>query len=140
MGTTLAACGSSSSGGTPQSAGQPTTGQAAKDAITTLYTDFFSAPVAQAKTMLEDGATLDAAFKAALKLKGDVTESSKVKSVTLTGPTTADVNYELDGDGKPLLPDANGKAVYVNGKWLVSKDTFCGLVELGTPNVKGCSG
>jgi len=140
MGVTLAACGSGSSGGSGGStpSGQPTTGAAAEQAITTLYTEFFSAPVAQAKTMLEAGDTLDAAFKAALKLKGDVTESAKVKKVTITSPTTADVTYELDGDGKPLLPEANGKAVYVNGKWLVAKATFCGLVQLGTPNVKGC--
>jgi hypothetical protein len=144
MAAALAACGGGSSGGssptTPSSpAGQPTAGPAAQAAVKTLYESFFSAPVPQAKTMLEDGASLSQAFKIALKLKGNVTESAKVKTVTITGPTTADVTFELDGDGAPLIPSSDGKAVYVNGKWLVAKQTFCTLVELGgNPNVPNC--
>lgn len=89
--------------------------------------------------MLQDGDTLDKAFKIALKLKGNVTESAKVQTVTLTGPTTADVTFELDGDGAPLIAKSNGQAVYVNGKWLVAKQTFCTLVELGgTTNIPNC--
>jgi hypothetical protein len=30
-----------------------------------------------------------------------------------------------------LIPSSDGKAVYVNGHWLVSKQTFCSLVSLG---------
>jgi hypothetical protein len=141
MAAALAACGGGSSGGSSPTkpAGEPTSGPAAQAAITTLYENFFSAPVPQAKTMLEDGSSLSAAFKAALKLKGNVTESAKVKTVTISGPTTADVTFELDGDGTPLIPSSNGQAVYVNGKWLVAKQTFCTLVELGgNPNIPGC--
>jgi hypothetical protein len=60
--------------------------------------------------------------------------------VTLTSATTADVKYELDTNGSPVLPSADGKAVYVNGKWLVAKATFCGLVGLAQPGkpVQGC--
>jgi hypothetical protein len=143
MAAGLAACGSSSSGGTSGGgtpAGQPTAGTAAQAAITTLYESFFSAPIPQAKTLLEDGASLGAAFKAANKLKGSAKETAKVKSVTITSPTTADVTFELDADGAPVIPSSNGKAVYVNGKWLVAKQTFCTLVELGQPNTPGCSG
>jgi hypothetical protein len=141
MTAALAACGGSSSGGSSPStpSGEPTAGPAAQAAITHLYETFFSAPVPQAKTMLEDGSTLNKAFQIALKLKGKVTESAKVQSVTLTGPTSADVKFELDGDGTPLIPSSDGKAVYINGKWLVAKQTFCTLVELGgNPNVPNC--
>jgi hypothetical protein len=134
MAAGLAACGSSSSGsgsggGTP--AGEPTTGAGATEAITTLYTNFFNAPPAQAAAMLEDGASLGAAFKAAEKLQAGNTESAKVKTVKLTGPTTAAVTFELDVNGSPAIPSSDGQAVYVNGKWLVAKATFCGLVDLG---------
>lgn len=90
--------------------------------------------------MLQDGSTLSKAFKVADKLKGSTVESSKTLSVKLTGPTTANVTFELDGDGKPVIAKSNGQAVYVNGKWLVAKQTFCSLVELGgDTNIPGCS-
>jgi hypothetical protein len=144
MAAGLAACGGGSSGGGTSSGGsspssEPTTGTGATDAISQVYTQFFSAPVPTAETLIQDGSTLAPAFKAAAKLKGKSTEAAKVKTVKLTGPTTADVTFELDTDGKVTIPSSDGQAVYVNGKWLVAKQTFCTLVELGVPNVKGCS-
>jgi hypothetical protein len=129
----LAGCGSSSSGG--KAAANPTANPAAaKAAITKVYESFFSAPIPTAKTMLQDGANLSKAFAIANKLKGTATESAKVKTVTLTGPTTADVVFELDTNGNPIIPKSDGKAVYVGGKWLVAKQTFCTLVGLGHTN------
>jgi hypothetical protein len=125
-----AACGGSSSGGGAST--NPTANPAAaKTDITNLYQTFFSSSIPKAMTLLEDGSSLSKAFQIANKLKGNVTESAKVKSVTLTGPTTANVVFELDGNGSPLIPSSDGKAVYVNGHWVVSKQTFCSLVALG---------
>lgn len=135
---TLAACGGGSSSGTSSS---PTANPAsAKAEIAHAYTAFFSSSIPVAKTLLQDGASLSAAFAVANKIKGTAKESAKVHSVTLTGPTTANVKYELDTNGSPVLANADGKAVYVNGHWLVSKDTFCQLVGLAQPGkpVKGC--
>jgi hypothetical protein len=55
------------------------------------------------------------------------------------------VTYNVLGkNGKALLPNAKGYAVFVNGKWLVSKPTVCALfseaytlVGKGTP--PGCA-
>src|SRR3954463_16313379 len=112
----LAACGGGSSGGgsSAQSVHPQPTPAAAKTAVTHLYETFFNSPVAQAKTMLEDGASLGAAFKVAQKIKGNATETAKVHSVTLVGTNGADVKYELATNGNTVLPDADGKAVYVN--------------------------
>lgn len=139
LAVSLAACGGGSSGGAATSpTANPT---AAKAAITHVYETFFSSPIPQAKTLLEDGASLSKAFVIANRLKGNATESAKVKSVTLIGPTTADVKYELDTNGTAVLNDADGKAVYINGRWLVAKATFCGLVGLAQPGkpVQGCT-
>jgi hypothetical protein len=126
----LAGCGGSSSGG--KTATSPTADPAAaKTAITKLYQSFFSAPIPQAKTMLEDGASLSKAFTIANQLKGSNTEAAKVKSVKLTGPTSADVTFSLSANNNVIIPSSDGKAVYVGGKWLVAKTTFCTLVSLG---------
>jgi hypothetical protein len=136
----LAACGGGSSGGGTPSTDPSTNPTAAKTAVTNLYESFFSAPIAQAKTMLQDGDSLGKAFIIANKLKGPNTESAKVKSVTLNPDNTASVTFELDANGNPVIPSSDGQAVYVNGKWLVSKTTFCNLVSLGHPGpVPGCS-
>jgi hypothetical protein len=139
LAVSLAACGGGSSGGASSSpTANPT---AAKAAIAHTYETFFNSSIPVAKTLLEDGASLSAAFVIANKIKGNATESAKVHSVTLTGPTTADVKYELDTNGSPVLGNADGKAVYVNGHWLVAKATFCQLVGLAQPGkpVKGCT-
>jgi hypothetical protein len=135
----LAACGSGSSGGGAPSTDPSSNPTAAKAAVTRLYNTFFSAPIAQAKTMLQDGQSLNKAFQIANQLKGNNTESAKVKSVTLNSNNTASVVYELDANGSPVIAKSNGEAVYVNGKWLVSKTTFCNLVSLGHPGpIPGC--
>ena len=131
LAASLAACGGSSGG---KAATSPTADPAAaKAAITHLYETFFSASIPTAQTMLQDGANLSKAFAIANKLKGSATETTKVKTVKLTGPTTADVTFELDTNGNPVIPSSDGKAVYVGGKWLVAKQTFCTLVSLGHP-------
>jgi hypothetical protein len=113
--------------------------KAATKAIKKVYPEFFSAKVPKAKTLLEDGSTLSAAFVAAKKLAGTTVETVKVDNVSITGPTTANVTFDLLGNGKPLLKGSDGMAVEVNGKWLVAKQTFCTLVLLGGTKVKGCS-
>jgi hypothetical protein len=112
---------------------------AATAAIKAVYPAFFSAKVPKAKTLLEDGENLSAAFKAAKKLAGTTKETVKVDTVKITGPTTANVTFDLLGNGKPLLKGSDGMAVEVNGKWLVAKQTFCTLVLLGGAKVPGCA-
>jgi hypothetical protein len=55
----------------------------------------------------------------------------QVESVTVADPTHADVVYTLLYDGQPMYANRAGKAVKVGGKWLVTRDTACGLLSLG---------
>jgi hypothetical protein len=165
MAATLAACGGGSSSPAPASPGSsapapatssapptspPTSAPAvvgngvsdptaATAAIKKLYPKFFSAPIPKAKKLLQDGPTLSAAFVAANKLKGKTKETVKVDTVTITGPATASLTFDLLGNGKPLLKGSDGMAVFVDGQWKVAKITFCTLVLLGGGKVPGCS-
>lgn len=160
----LTGCGSSSSSSTAATTTQPTTSSpssspstastapadpaAATAAVKKAYVTFFSSnSEAKAEKLLEDGNQLSAAFKAAQKLKGKAQESVKVHSVTFTSATTAGVKYTLFAKnpgapkaallGKPPAY-ADGQAVLQNGKWVVAKATFCGLVSLTGTTPAGC--
>jgi len=146
-GALAAACsgGSSSGSGTPPATTPPATTSnqaAAQAAITTAWQTFFNSktPHAVAERYLEGGANLGPAIAAAARIQRKIhlTENAKVTKVVLTSSTTATVTYNLVGTP---LQGATGQAVYQNGKWLVSKNTFCGLVELGDPGKKipGCN-
>lgn len=95
-------------------------------------------PHATSVTLLQDGSQLGAAITAAAKFAKSqhLTEKAKVTKVDFTSPTTATVTYALVGTP---LTNATGEAVLVNGKWLVAKNTFCGLVSaIGGKKVSGC--
>ena len=152
----IAACSSSGSSGggagnTPSasvsasvSANAPADATAAKAEITTNWEKFFAytTPRAQAQSLIETGAAMKPAldFAAQLQQSGKVKQAAKVTSISFTSATTATVNYELLNGTQVLLPTAQGKAVLVNGKWVVSKETFCTLVGLGAGGkaVPGC--
>jgi hypothetical protein len=126
-----AGCGSSgSTSGTNANSTTPPDAATSTADIKTLYAKFFSSPPAQAATLLEDGSSLTKTIGIADKIKGTAQESAKVDTVTLTTPTTATLTYDLSTNGAVVLKGADGKAVYEGGQWLVSKDTFCGLVGL----------
>ena len=146
---TAAGCGSSSSGGSaPSSGGASADTAAGKTAATTqitaVWTTFFNAatPDATALSDLEDGSTLQQAFAIGRKAakKQQIVESAKVKKVDFTSPTAATVTYDLLSSGSPVLSDATGDALLVNGKWVVAKHTFCQLVQLsaGGKTLPGC--
>jgi hypothetical protein len=148
-----AGCSSSSSGGgggtsSPSPSGQATDAAskaAATSQIKQNWAVFFKTgtPKATAVGLLQNGASLGAAIAFAnhlAKTQGTA-ESAVVKKVTFTNPTTAAIKWDLDANGKTLLPNSDGTAVLVNGKWLVSQQTFCTLVLLGASGktIPGCS-
>ncbi len=57
--------------------------------------------------------------------------ASQCQQAALTSPC-AKVSYDLINSqtGTPLLAGQTGYAVNVNGKWLVSQNTFCALICL----------
>jgi hypothetical protein len=156
----LAACGGSSSGGTPpagsstpapseSSASSGTTGPAdpaaAKAEITQVWEKFFHTGTdrTDAVSLLEDGEQLGVALDKAEQedKQTGLVRRAIVKRIDFLSPTSASVTWTLLNKKTPVLNNASGQAVLVDGKWKVSKLTFCTLVELGNNNkpVKGCS-
>jgi hypothetical protein len=123
----------------------PADPQAAKDEVTAVWEKFFhtGTPRADAVKLLEDGANLDAALDKAEQedQESGLVRRAKVKLINFTTPTHANITWTLLNKSNELLPNASGEAVNVDGKWLVSKLTFCTLVELGNDGkpVEGCS-
>jgi hypothetical protein len=151
----VTACGGSSGGTTPGASNTPSTPAAssttpapaetapadaagATTEIKTNWTKFFNykTPRPQQIALLENGDQLGPAiaFAANLQKKQHLKELVKVHTVAFTSPTQANVGYALYNGTKVLLPTAGGVALLVNGKWKVSKATFCTLVTLGNGN------
>jgi hypothetical protein len=100
----LSGCGSSSGGSGPStSGGAPSTS-----------TQPVSTP---------SGSTGDAAAIAAVK-------DAFTKFFQPNTPEKVSLGLLQNGDGKPLLPDAQGYAVNTDGTWQISEYTFCGLLTL----------
>jgi hypothetical protein len=155
----LTACGGSSSGGgtapstspsatattTASPGGQPADPAAAKAEITRVWEKFFNSSTkgGAAASLLEDGDQLGAALKLAAKedRQTKLDRRAKVKSISFFDASTANVTWTLLNKTTPVLDNASGQAKLINGHWLVSKLTFCTLVELGNNGkpVPGCS-
>jgi hypothetical protein len=153
-----AACSSGSSGGTstlatppPTTAGTPQSTAtapadeaAAKAEIKANWTKFYAyrTKPAEAAALLEDGDQMSGALAFARQEQAQthIKQNVKVKVITFTDATHANVTYALLNGKTALLPAASGVAVLVNGKWLVSKTSFCTLVQLGANGkpVPGC--
>ena len=126
-----AACGS---GGSSQSPAQ------AKAEITTAWQKFFdpSVPVEQKKDIVENYNALLPTLRTQTTNPQASSIKAKVSDVTLSGDKQATVKYDIINakDETPLLPNASGTAVKINGHWAVSEQTFCQLVKLGDQNAK----
>jgi hypothetical protein len=87
---------------------------------------------------LESGIEMREAIEAAAGQETRVTAS--VDSVRIVGDV-AEVSYSIDAEnGDPLLPDARGVAVKVDGEWKVSDGSFCTLLGLGQIVTQACEG
>jgi hypothetical protein len=75
---------------------------------------------------VQDGSVFLPIFEASGGLMIPVTAT--VIKVTMTSPNQADVRYSILAGGQPALLSQMGVAVLVNGHWLVSAATFCGLL------------
>ena len=143
-----AACSGGSSGGnaavnTPPSSTPPSTSTAtapanvtaAKAEIKANWTKFYAYKTkpAVAATLLEDGDNMAGALAFARQEQAQthIKQNVKVKVITFTDPTHANVTYALLNGKTALLPNASGVAVFVDGQWKVSKSSFCTLVQLG---------
>lgn len=133
----LAGC--SSSGGTgpatssSASASASTNGAGDTAAVTRVWQSFFSksTPISQKEALLENGTTTMMPAVQAFAADPRVGQAAAtVQKVTFPSATEADVTYQISLNGTPMLSGASGKAVKVNGSWLVSDVTLCGLLQL----------
>lgn len=149
----LAACGSSGGGTAAQSSSTPASPglnqSAATAQVTQVWQSFFSkdTPISQKETLLQNGTGVMMpavqAFASDPRV-GQVTAT--VQKVTFPSPTDADVTYQISLNGTVMESGMAGKAVNVNGKWLVSDATLCGLLQLAAAQgggsasaIPGCS-
>lgn len=126
----------------PAAAGAPADVAAATKAVKKAYLTVFSpkSSTAQKEAALEDGSTLGPTLRFAVSLAKSTGTSlkAKVDKVAFTSATQAAVTYDLVGTP---LKGSTGNAVLQNGKWVVQKQTFCTLLNLGAGGkpVPGCS-
>jgi hypothetical protein len=145
----LAATACHSGGSTPSSANTPDPADtanvdAAKAQITENWQAFFASGTStkDAAALLQDGSSLSRALKtmARVDLQAGLDRTAVVNSIVFTGPATAKVRWDQDNGATKLLANAKGKAVVVNGHWVVSKKTFCAVVTAANNQVAphGC--
>src|SRR5205807_9701097 len=111
--------------------------------VTNTYQGFFDGgnPNSSAKlTLLQNNGKLTAIYNKAYNNPAAATTAAKVTNVAVLPASQcqqaavpspcAKVGYDLVNrqTGAPLLAGQTGYAVNVNGKWLVSQNTFCALV------------
>jgi len=142
----VAACGGSSVNSSPSTAGATSAAadrSADTAAVTQVWQSFFSkgTPIAQKEALLENGTTtMKSAVQAfaADPRVGQVTAT--VQNVDVTSANQADVTYQISLNGSVMMGGMAGKAVKVNGHWLVSDATLCGLLQLAAAEGGGSSG
>jgi len=111
--------------------GSGKSGPSAQQQVTTAWETFFSAAstVAQKVALLQDGTAFTAFITAQERNPSLSHVTSKVTAVTITG-SSANVTYTVQLSAKASFGPLTGTAVEVGSTWLVSKATFCGLVQL----------
>jgi hypothetical protein len=143
----VAGCGGSTSGTASSSTGAASSAAANHSAdtaaVTRVWQTFFSkdTPISQKEALLENGTTTMKpavqAFAADPRV-GQVTAT--VQKVDFPAANQADVTYQISLNGAVIMGGMAGKAVQVNGSWLVSDTTLCGLLQLAAAQGGGSSG
>jgi hypothetical protein len=143
----IASCGSSGGNSPAAQSSSPgasaTFNQSAATAqVTQVWQSFFSkdTPISQKETLLQNGTGVMMpavqAFASDPRV-GQVTAT--VQKVTFPSSTEADVSYQISLNGTVMESGMAGKAVNVNGHWLVSDATLCGLLQLAAAQGSGSS-
>lgn len=128
----LAACGSSGNG-TATAPSATMSANADTAAVTQVWQSFFSkdTPISQKEALLQNGSTtMKPAVQAFASDPRVGQASATVQKVTFPSATDADVTYQISLNGAVVMGGMAGKAVKVNGNWLVSDSTLCGLLQL----------
>ncbi|MEU5217947.1 hypothetical protein AB0G79_17355 [Streptomyces sp. NPDC020807] len=124
----------------PPDGDEPDDPDAARAEVTKNWETFFDpgTPTSERVELLENGPEMEAVLAAFAGNENAAGTSAEVTEVDFTSDKDADVTYDLQVNGAPALPDAEGTSVLQNDTWKVSVKTLCGLVELSGVTVQGC--
>jgi hypothetical protein len=86
----------------------------------------------QLVTRIEDGDALrDVLAESQTHVDPAATYEARVHEVRLVDPDHALVTFSLLRDGAALLANQQGVAVRIDGRWVVSRATYCAIVAMG---------
>lgn len=143
----VAGCGGSGSGTASSSSGAASSAavdhSADTAAVTRVWQSFFSkdTPISQKEALLENGTgSMKPAVQAFAADPRVGQASATVQKVDFPAANQADVTYQISLDGAVMMSGMAGKAVEVDGSWLVSDTTLCGLLQLAAAQAGGSSG
>lgn len=110
-----------------------------RDAVTAAFTNLFAPnpdPDAQLAT-LENAAALRESFLARKQAVGPLADQTAVRidSFGHATPDAVDVTFSILLDGNVVLDALPGRAVRVDGRWLVSTETYCQVATLGVDTI-----
>ena len=108
---------------------------AAAEAITAAYETFFDGSIADIEAridQIEDFAGMREAARLTFESSGDAGAGvrGRVDSISRTSSTTVEVAYSILLNDQVIFAGRTGEAVLADGRWLVSRATFCDLVAL----------
>ena len=108
---------------------------AAAEAITAAFETFFDGSIVDIEAridQIEDFAGMREAARLTFESSGDAGAGvrGRVDSISRTSSTTAEVAYSILLNDQVIFAGRTGEAVLADGRWLVSRATFCDLVAL----------
>ena len=107
----------------------------ATEAITTAFEIFFDGSIVDTEARIdqvEDFTGMREAARLTFESSGDAGAAvrGRVDSISQTSNTTAEVAYSILLNDQVIFDGRIGEAVLADGRWLVSRATFCDLVAL----------
>jgi hypothetical protein len=136
LGASVAACGSTPA---PHTAPTPKTSPPglppvfhASLQIRSHWSKFFTTgtPVSERIKLLQDGREFSSIIASQARSPRAAHASAMVTKVVLLSATQARVTYSVMENGKTVLPNQTGVAVYSGGTWKVGVASFCRLLAL----------
>lgn len=127
----------------PKAGKQPADPAAAERAVRAAYTKAFTAvPGVEGYSSLDavqDGAALHATLDQLRHNFPQAAASSSVDTgqLVFTDPSTAVLKFTLNYTGGAPYGMHNGTAVFQNGEWLVSRDSYCSVMSFGGATCPG---
>lgn len=117
---------------TPSSGATGTAASEAEAQITQNWELFFkgSTPAQQKIDLLQNGDQFAQLIQQQAQLPLARQTVAQVSKVTVTGPDTAQVGYDILLGTTPALQDQTGQAVLVDRVWKVGDQSFCSLLAL----------